>query len=123
MATDQMDLLTEPNPEAVERDRVLSDLAAARRGYLEEIREHLRELFEIRQRRYGVEAFVTADDARTFFESTRQPSPPGPDVLSRNFLGAVFKAAGWHTDGQTYHSKTKGSHANRLLRWHYEAPR
>jgi len=93
--------------ERAERDRILRHLATLRQGYLVEVRAHLRSL--------GRD--VTADDARAFFESL--PGVPGPDTLSRNFLGAVFKAPGWMATGDMALSATRGRHASRILVWRW----
>ena len=61
---------------------------------------------------------VSADDARAYFEAL--PNVPGPDTLSRNFLGATFKERGWVCTGRMIHSATKGGHANRIFVWHWE---
>jgi len=101
-----------PNPEMDIRDDIIEDLAMRRSDYLRRIRRAMVELYEKRATRMAV-AYVTADDARRAFESW---NPPEPEKLSRNFLGAVFKTSDWEPIGQ-YHSRTEGSHANRLVRW------
>jgi len=94
--------------ERAERDRVLAHLARLRKDYLTQIRTHLKRL----------DRPVTADDARAYFEAL--PNVPGPDTLSRNFLGATFKERGWVCTGRMIHSATKGGHANRIFVWHWE---
>jgi hypothetical protein len=106
---------TPPWWEIEERDRVLERLAEARADYLNQIRWYVAMLYSARLPLHGDDAYVTSDDARTFFEN--MPDVPPPDVLSRNFLGAVFKTAEWETDGTTVMSVTPGRHANRVFRW------
>jgi len=84
-----------------------------RAGYLEAIREKMRRLYQMRVDLHGEHgAWVTADDAREFLELILRPPP----AMSRNFLGATFKEPGWEVVG-SYHSSTRGSHGNRLLKW------
>lgn len=104
-----MDLFS-PVDEVAERDAILRHLAWLRRDYLAQIRHHLK----------GLGRPVTADDARAYFESL--PNVPGPEQLSRNFLGATFKEPGWVCTGQSVLSRTKGGHANRILVWRWEGP-
>lgn len=94
--------------EAEERDRVLRHLAWLRKDYLAQIRTHLKRL----------DRPVTADDARAYFEQL--PNVPGPDTISRNFLGATFKGPGWVATGDMVLSTTKGRHANRIFVWRWE---
>jgi len=113
----QSDLFNVRNEQIVmeieERDRILAALGDTRSGWLDEIRAEMARLYERRRTAWGAEAFVTADDARAYFESL---SPPPPEALSRNFLGAVFKKKGWRAVGFS-HSQTKGSHGNLIRKW------
>ncbi len=108
------DLFDQRHPEERERDEVLARLARIRRGFLRTIRAHVERLYWERWRALGERAYVTADDARKYFEGL--PDVPPADEMSRNFLGCVFKGEGWEAAG-FYKSRTKGSHANRVFRW------
>lgn len=98
--------------ELEERDRILANLSDSRSGWLEAIRAEMHLLYQRRRTAWGAEAFVTADDARSYFEGL---NPPPPEALSRNFLGSVFKK-GWETCGLS-NSQTKGRHGNRIYKW------
>lgn len=91
------------NFESQAKAQALDSLEAIRAEYLERVRAQMRRWAE-------TGAVVTPDDARAYFESL---NPPGPEHLSRNFLGCVFRGAEWEFAG-TYKSQTPGSHANRL---------
>lgn len=76
-----------------------------------EIRAHYLRLIRKEMRRRALRGVrVNPDHARTYFESL---NPPGPEELSRNFLGCVFRGKEWVWAG-TYRSQTTGSHGNRL---------
>ena len=85
------------------RDEALDSLEQTRRIYLDRVRATMR-------RWAGDGGAITPDDARDYFESL---DPPGPERLSRNFLGCVFRGREWEVVG-TYTSATPGSHGNRL---------
>ena len=88
-----------------------------RAGWLIAIRAAMKQTWLERCKKYGPSAYVTADDARKVFEAI--PDVPGPDRLSRNFLGAVFMPKRWVWTGGWTKSTTKGSHANPLKCWRY----
>ena len=94
--------------ETAKRDSILRVLAAVRKEYLRLIRYEMKRLAPMR-------GYVTAEDAREFFESLEDV--PSPNVLNRNFLGAVFKTTDWTTDGATVCSSTEGRHGNRVFLW------
>ena len=85
------------------RDEALAHLEETRADYLDRVRTAMR--------RWAEDGHpITPDDARDYFESL---NPPGPERLSRNFLGCVFRGREWEVVG-TYRSATPGSHGNRL---------
>ena len=92
-------------PEEAARDRALEAMEAS------ELRAHYLEIIRREMKRRGEAGLrCTPDYARVFFESL---DPPPPELLSRNFLGCVFRSGEWQVVG-TYQSSTPGSHANRL---------
>jgi hypothetical protein len=121
--------LRPPGAEEAERDRVLENLAEARSAWLEDIRAEMWRLYLERDREQflewsrGIEPasppYVTADDARAYFESL---GPPPPEALSRNFLGSVFRGRAWERVGYTT-SRTPGSHANLIAKWQFVGAR
>lgn len=133
MTVPQGDLFERPRPpappasERQARDRILDLQAHRRREWLEEIREAMAALFRDRLaavHRLGSwagpagperEAWVSADDARGFFEARY----PGSGI-NRNFLGAVFRDGAWRAlPGRRVLSQTAGSHANELKCWQW----
>lgn len=112
-------------PENVERviaERVLDNLADRRKSLCEWLRVEMRLLYQRRLEKQGYElAYVTADDARVLLDAA--PGVPGPDKLSRNFIGALFRGVkGWQPTGKIARSRTPGSHANMLHCWRWVPP-
>lgn len=70
----------------------------------------------VRRRSEGDDrVFVTADDARALLARSGR-DPDG----NRNWLGAVFRGAGWEPIEERWHfSETPGSHGNRLRCWRW----
>ena len=93
--------------EEQERERVLDALASGQHTQvLAYLRRRLRERYP--------HQWVTADHCRRIMRDE------GIELPNNNTLGALFRANGWVTDGVRIPSLTKGSHANRLLRWRHE---
>lgn len=119
---DEQAELVEPLTEPEKRDEILATLAQKRKYWLTEIRAWMVELYRRREReaevaKGGLGPFVTADDARAYFEG--MDDVPPPQILSRNFLGAVFMGKEWKKCGDQ-ESQTPGRHANRIFRWRYQ---
>lgn len=94
-------------------------LAAHERGHraalIAWLRGELVKLYVARRIAGGDRAAVTADDARVLL--ARSGRDPGGN---RNWIGAVFKGAGWEPIEDRWHfSETAGSHANRLRCWRW----
>lgn len=107
------------------RDRQLDRFEALRTRYLEQIRFEMFLLHESRRSTIGfhgawlspagreTQPWVSADDARAYFETLG-----APPELSRNFLGQVFRRGGWTAlVGRRVASTTAGSHRNELKLW------
>jgi hypothetical protein len=91
---------TEQQRELFERDAVLAHFAENRGALLRSLRLAL--MLKCRP--------VSADDVRPILQEWG--IPPG------NWLGALFKAPGWHMVG--FHtSSTRGGHGNRIGLWEW----
>lgn len=115
--------------EVAERDHALASLEERRGAYLKLIRAAMGRLYgeRVYAVRHGIGwwdrdgsaeavAWVSADDARRYFEALNPPAE-----LSRNFLGQVFREAGWVAlPGRRILSTTPGSHANELKCWAFD---
>lgn len=133
----QPDLFTGPQPaptprqigqqEQALRDAALERLEALRADWLARIRQAMRLLYAERQEAIARDGhwagpqgpeprpWVSADDARLWFEAQRDRAD-----LNRNFLGGTFRGHGWHPlIGRRILSTTAGSHANELKVWIY----
>lgn len=112
-------LFPDPPTEEDARDAALAALEVSRASLLKWLRREMKRLYAQRVIDRGYDrAFVSADDARKILDS--DPKVPGPDKLSRNFLGTLFKGEkGWRACGFTK-SETPGSHANLLRIWRWE---
>ena len=103
--------------EQQKKDQVMDTFEHKRKEWLTIIRLAMRKTWIERRDKYGPDAYVTADDAREFFEAI--PDVPGPKRLSRIFLGAVFMPKCWKWTGNWHKSETEGSHGNPLKCWRY----
>ncbi len=103
--------------EQQKKDQVMDMFEQKRKHWLTIIRLAMRQTWMERRAKYGIDAYVTADDARKVFEAI--PDVPGPERLSRNFLGAVFAPKCWEFTGKYHKSETEGSHRNDLKCWRY----
>lgn len=100
------------------KERVFAEMAEARKVLLAEVREGMRRLYAHLKDYEGLEpnppVFVCGDDARSFFEAL--PGVPPPEILSRNFLAAVWREPGWRVIPYKVHqSCVEGSHGRRVL--------
>lgn len=106
--------LTEPEKAAA----TLAYLEAEHHDVLTWLRVQLVKTYRFRLADNPLGAYVTADDARQHL-----PRCPYTVPTCKNFLGALFKGAGWKAVGFLDHrSETPGSHGNRLMRWVYTGP-
>lgn len=103
--------------EQQKKDQVMDMFEHKRKHWLTIIRLAMQQTWMERRAKYGIDAYVTADDARKVFEAI--PDVPGPERLSRNFLGAVFAPMCWEFTGKYHKSETEGSHSNDLKCWRY----
>ncbi|MBL4701600.1 MAG: hypothetical protein JKX85_10125 [Phycisphaeraceae bacterium] len=103
--------------EVAKAHQVLDAMELSRGEYLDRIREKLAVLYRSRWVSQGLEAFVSADDARDILN--KMPNVPPPSRMNRNFLGQLFRADGWKFTGKTINSKTPGSHGNLLRCWRW----
>jgi hypothetical protein len=82
-----------------------------KRAYLTLMRDHMRGLLA------SGAPYVTANDAREFYETLPHPS------FNMNFFGALFKEKGWVSTGRSIMSCGEGHHAHRILCWRWEPER
>jgi hypothetical protein len=104
-------------PETDKRDRGMALAADTNAEILDWLRVQLVRLYKLNRVVEPGEAFVTADDARKYLEDAIAAGKFERPNGSLNFLGSLFKAPGWETTGGFVKSRTRGSHANRLLKW------
>lgn len=102
--------------------KVQEVLAQRRRAYLVRLRGDMSKLYMARVAASvpGQLPYVSADDARETFE--RYDEVPTPQVLSRNFIGAVFRTKAWEPCG-SIPSVTRGSHGRAVRRWRLKSAR
>ena len=102
--------------EDMEREAILAELGKRRRLWIETLRRALIACLA-RKRERGEPEIVTADDAREIFE--RWDDVPPAVVVSRNFLGNLFRHPDWEATGQSQRSRTPGRHGSRVMQWRY----
>lgn len=110
------------NPEIEARDRGMASAADVpdNARILDRLRDRMRRLYKIRRLTpMGGEAYVTADDARIELDAAIERGEFERPQGKLNFLGSLFKAPGWETEGGFIKSRTSGSHANRILKWRW----
>lgn len=102
--------------ERATRDSILDGMEAdaLRAHLLYRLRHHMTVVYRVREEKAPGHGYVCADDARRLLESW--PEVPPPEVLSRNFMGSLFRTAEWVASGWT-ESSTPGSHGRQVRTW------
>lgn len=103
------------NVEEAARDRVLDLHEFTSAQVLDELRAKMRVLYRKRRSVQGVDAFVTADDARLILDTDERFA----HLTNKNFMGSLFREKGWEKTGRIIKSRTPGSHANELKCWRW----
>ena len=110
-----MNLWTLP-PEEADRDAALEAHEVNYAQALAELRESMKRLYKWKQTTMGINAYVSADDARVILDS----DPRYANLDCKNFLGSLYRGSKeWKATGQRIKSKTPGSHGNSLCCWRW----
>lgn len=126
-AGDQNDLFRDPAPpsgpsegEKRKEKAIEKHENSSRAPLLRVLRNRLKLTYDLRVRKHGFEAFVTADDAATLLKELPVDRDSEGNALPRNWMGALFKEPGWKFTGRTVPSLRPEANGRHVRCWRYE---